>query len=292
MFDDGNITANRPKDTQRMLLPEGRSGSLLEYLHFDPPDIPAHPLVEDGAEKNAPSFSRYDVTADSAFGVRLRLDHRQKAHVLGFDLLEESVDLGGVPDIMRIHHTKDIAIDTVLLQESITTHRLLVGGLVVLGDAVAVMQFLWTVQAKPNSKALFCKKAAPFLIEEGSVGLHTVGDAPAGGLMLALKRYNLAKIVQPKDGWFTTMPGKADYRIGGSVDVLDNVLLQDVVGHAKRLAIRIKVFLLQVVTIVTVQVTDGANRFGKNLKFAGSFYHINFYLSNHLIVFILSILDI
>jgi hypothetical protein len=33
------------------------------------------------------------------------------------------------------------------------------------------------------------------------------------------------------------------------------------------------VFLLQVVTIVTVQVADGTSRFGKNLKFSGSFDH-------------------
>jgi hypothetical protein len=32
-------------------------------------------------------------------------------------------------------------------------------------------------------------------------------------------------------------------------------------------------FLLQVVTIVTVQVADGATGLGKNLKFAGSFDH-------------------
>jgi hypothetical protein len=69
------------------------------------------------------------------------------------------------------------------------------------------------------------------------------------------------------------MPGKVDYRTGGSVDVLDNVLLQDGVGHAKRLALWIEVFFLQVVTIVTVQVAGGANRFGKNLKFTGSFGH-------------------
>ena len=69
------------------------------------------------------------------------------------------------------------------------------------------------------------------------------------------------------------MPGKVDYRTGGSVDVLDNVLLQDGVGHAKRLALWIEVFFLQVVTIVTVQVADGAYRFGKNLKCTGSFGH-------------------
>jgi hypothetical protein len=55
--------------------------------------------------------------------------------------------------------------------------------------------------------------------------------------------------------------------------VLDNVLLQDIVGHAKRLALRIEVFLLQVVTIVTVQVAERATGFYKYLKFARSLDH-------------------
>ncbi len=273
MFDDGNITAGLPKDTQRMLLSEGSSGRLLEYLHFDPLDILGQPLVEDGAEKIAQSFSRHRAGANAALFVWLRLDQGQKLHVLGLDLLEEPVNLGGVLDVACMHHAQDVARDSVLPQEFIATHRLLVGGILTLGDAVQIVHFLRAVQAKPYGKALCRQKAAPVLIEEGAVGLHTVGDAPVRGLMLALQRHNLAKVVQPQDGRFPTMPGKVDHRTGGSVDVLDNVLLQDVVGHAKRLALWIEVFLLQVVTIVTVQVADGANRFGKNLKFTGSFDH-------------------
>ena len=91
--------------------------------------------------------------------------------------------------------------------------------------------------------------------------------------MLALQGHNLAKVVQPQDGRFPTMPGKVDHRPGGSIDVLNNVLLQDVVGHPKRLGLWKEVLFLQVVTIVTVQVANGANRFRKNLKFAGSSDH-------------------
>jgi len=273
VFDDGNITAGLPKDTQHMLLSEGSSGRLLEYLHFDPLDILAHPLVEDGAEKIAQSFSRHSAVANAALFVWLRLDQGEKLHVLGPDLLEEPVNLGWVLDVLCMYHAQYIARDSVLPQEFIPTHRLLVGGILALGYAVPIVHFLWTVQAKPHGKALCRQKATPILIEEGTIGLHAVGDAPVRGLMLTLQRHNLAEVVQPQDGWFPTMPGKVDHRTGGSVDVLDNVLLQDVVGHAKRLALWIEVFLLQVVTIVTVQVADGANRFGKNLKFAGSFNH-------------------
>jgi hypothetical protein len=53
VFDDGNIPAGLPKDTQCMLLPQCRSGDLFKDLHVDLFDILAHPLVEDGAEKIA-----------------------------------------------------------------------------------------------------------------------------------------------------------------------------------------------------------------------------------------------
>jgi hypothetical protein len=53
VFDHGDIPAGFLKDTQGMLLPQGCSGRLLEYLDFYLPDILAHPLIEDGAEKSA-----------------------------------------------------------------------------------------------------------------------------------------------------------------------------------------------------------------------------------------------
>ena len=273
VFDDGDITAGLPKDTQGVLLPEGSSGHLLEYLHLDSLDILAHPLIEDDAEKIAQSFSWHSTVAKATFFVWPRLDQGQKRHIFGLNLLEEPVNLDGMLGILCMHHTQYIARDSVLPQELIPTHRLLVGGVLALGDAILIVHFLGTVQAKPNNKTLGLQKVTPLFIEESTVGLHTVGDALVRGLMLALQRRNLAKVVQPQDGRFPAMPGKVDHRTGGSGNVLYNVLLQDVVGHAKRLALWIEVFLLQVVTIVTVKVTDGTTGLGKNLKFAGGFDH-------------------
>ncbi len=219
------------------------------------------------------SFSRHSAVANAALSVWLRFDQGQKANVWGVDLLEEPVDLGGMLDVLCMHHAQYVARDLVLLQEPIPTHRFLVGGVLALGDAVPIMHLLRSVEAKAYGKALCRQKTAPVLIEESTVCLDTVGDALITGLMLALQCHNLAKVVQPQDDRLSTMPGKVDHRTGGSSNVLDNVFLQDGVGHAKRLALWIEVFLLQVVTIVTVQVADGANRLGKNLKFAGSFNH-------------------
>jgi hypothetical protein len=113
-----------------------------------------------------------------------------------------------------------------------------------LGDAVGIMHLLRTVQAQAYGKTLSRQKMTPVLIEESTVGLHTVGDAFVRGLMLALQRHDLAKVVQPQDGRFPTMPGKVDHWTGGSIDVLDNVLLQDGVGHTKGFPFWIEVLLL------------------------------------------------
>jgi hypothetical protein len=83
-----------------MLLPKGCSGSLLENLHFNPPDILVYPFIKDSAEKHAPRFCRHSALAYAAVSGWLRFDQRQKGYVLGFDLLEEPVNLDGVLDII------------------------------------------------------------------------------------------------------------------------------------------------------------------------------------------------
>lgn len=74
VFDDGNVATGPPKDTQRMLLSKSRSGGLLDDLHFNAANIPARPLIEDGAEKRAKGVSRHRALADAVLGFRLQLD--------------------------------------------------------------------------------------------------------------------------------------------------------------------------------------------------------------------------
>ncbi|GAH08931.1 unnamed protein product, partial [marine sediment metagenome] len=90
MFNNRNITAGHPEETQRMLLIKGCSCGLFYYLYFELPDILISPLVEDGAKKYSPSFSRHTDVADAFFGVWLWLDQREKTYVFGIDSLEKS----------------------------------------------------------------------------------------------------------------------------------------------------------------------------------------------------------
>jgi hypothetical protein len=70
VFDHGNITAAFLKDTQGMLLPQGGCGRLLEDLDFYLPDILAHPLIEDGAEKSAKGLRGHGARAYRSINVR------------------------------------------------------------------------------------------------------------------------------------------------------------------------------------------------------------------------------
>ena len=114
VFDNGNITTGFSKDTKRMFLPESSSGCLFEYLHLDPFDILALPLVEDGTEKISQNFSRHSAVANTALFAWLRLNQGQKRHVFGLDLFEEPVNLGGMLGVLCMDHAQYIARDPVL----------------------------------------------------------------------------------------------------------------------------------------------------------------------------------
>src|SRR5262249_38532521 len=264
VLDDRDIPTGGAKDTQRMVLSVSRSRRLLEHLHDNAPDVLPHPLVKDGTQKRAKRLSRHRARAHTALHM---LNEGNEAEILGFDLLEKTVHLEGMLNILRMHHAQEVNRDFVLTQQAIALHHLLVSRLLALGHTVGVVQRLWTVEAESDGKVFRRKKAAPVVIEGHAVGLNTVGDAPVRGLVLALQRDNLAKIVQPEDSRFAAVPKEVNYRLRGDLDLLDDVLLQQVVGHAKRFGLWVEQLLLQVVTIVAVQVTDRSHWFGKDLKF-------------------------
>ena len=113
MLDDGDVAANLPKDAERMLLSEGRSEGFLEYLHIDAPDVLAQPFVKNGAKKRAESLGRHGAVADDA-PVGQMLNQGQEPDVIGSDLLEKPVDVGGAPDVPVVHDAEDIAGNSVL----------------------------------------------------------------------------------------------------------------------------------------------------------------------------------
>ena len=267
VFNDRKIPAGAPKDTQRMVLSVCRSCGLLEYLYHDPPYVLPHPLIKDGAEKDAKRISWHRSGAHAPFGGWSQLNQRNEAEVLGFDLLEKAVNLKRMLDIFRMDNAEDINRNFVLPQEAISLHHLLVSRLLALGHAITVVQGLWTVQAEADCKTFRCEEAAPFLIEDHAVRLYAVGDAPVLGAELSLQFGNLSKVIQAEKGRFPSVPEETDYWFWGNFYLLDDVLFQEVAVHMERLGLGIELFLLEVVAIVAVKVASCSCRFDKDLKF-------------------------
>jgi hypothetical protein len=235
VFDDGNIPAGLPENTQRMLLIKGSSGGLLKYLHLDQFDVFSLPFVEDGAEEIAPGFSRDGIGKDFAHFVYIRFHQGDKGHILGLDLFKKPVNRERMLYILGIDHTKQIDRDLMFPEQVVPVYDLIISGAASFKDAVLIMYFLRTVQAETDGKPFGGKKAAPLFIEEGAVGLDPIGNAPIWGLVPALKGHDFVKKIDAQKGRLTTMPGKVDCRRGRGCDVLDDVPFQDIVGHAKRL---------------------------------------------------------
>jgi hypothetical protein len=80
----------------------------------------------------------------------LRLNQRQEGEVSGADLLEEPVHLGGVLDVVLVHHAQYVAADPMPAQELIPAHRPLVGGSPVRRDSIAIVHGLRAVEAQPD----------------------------------------------------------------------------------------------------------------------------------------------
>ena len=146
-------------------------------------------------------------------------------------LLEKAVDFDGVLNVVGMYHTQYIKKDAVLLQEMVRLHDLLVGRLATFADTVPIVQLLRTIQAESHVNFLCRQKSAPIFIQKCTVGLNTVGDLPARGAMFALQGHDLAKIFQPQEGRFPAMPGKVDDGTRKSPDMLDDIFLEDILGH-------------------------------------------------------------
>jgi hypothetical protein len=154
VLDHGNVTTGFLKDAQGVFLPQSRFCSFLEDLDSYLLDVPAHPLIKDGAEKSAESLRGRGQRAYTSIDVRPGLHQGEETDVCGSDLLKEPVNLVGVVDVVAVHHAKDVTCDSVPTQKFISAHGLAMGRSSAFGKAMAVMHLLRSVQADAHAEAL------------------------------------------------------------------------------------------------------------------------------------------
>src|SRR3970040_1537480 len=90
----------------------------------------------------------------------------------------------------------------------------------------------------------------------------------SGGRGARWGRTDRAKEVEPEERGLAAMPCEENGWPGAGLDVLDDVPLQYIVGHAKRLAMRIEIARPEVVAVATGQIAQSAGRLHEDLEFA------------------------
>jgi hypothetical protein len=93
-----------------------------------------------------------------------------------------------------------------------------------------------TVEAEADAKVLSSEKTAPLACQENAIGLDVVSDVFAAGAVFTLEFHNPAKIVQPENRRLPAVPREKDLAPRDNGNLLNNVLLQQIVGHPKRTA--------------------------------------------------------
>ncbi len=96
--------------------------------------------------------------------------------------------------------------------------------------------------------------------------MDAIGDLTVWRAIFTLQRHDPAKVIDSQKRWFPAVPRKPDGGLGGRLDVLSDVRLQDVVRHTIRRTVRVEEILAQIITVITTQVADRAGWFNKYLK--------------------------
>ncbi len=150
-------------------------------------------------------------------------------------------------------------------QQAQAAHHLFMAGAALLVRPVRVVDGLRAVQRQPHREAVLRQEDAPFVVEQGAVGLQAVADGLALAVFL-LQRQRAAEEIQSQQSRFAALPGELHFRRVLRRDVALHVGPQHLVGHAEFFARRIQLLLLQVEAVVAIEVAQRPDRLGHQVQ--------------------------
>ena len=206
VLEDGYVAAGFAKYAQRMLHSQRGPSGFVESLHGYAADVASDPLVEHSAKERPVILRRWRVRGDFASRAGRALHNGQEADVSAANIPKEAVHAERGAHVKRMNHADDIGVDVVLAEQFIAAHGRGVTGPAATGDAIGVVQFRRPVEAEAHAEVLGLEETAPLVVEEHSVGLDAVADAPAGGAVPALDLEDLAKELHAEDGGLSAVP--------------------------------------------------------------------------------------
>jgi len=195
--------------------------------------------------------------------------------MLDADLFEIAINSKRVPHILIVYCAKDVARDPAAFQKFEAAQGLTMCRFVASGQTISVMKLLRAVETEADAESFRRQEFTPLLIEQDAVCLHAVEDAFAVGRMLALQCNDLFEIVQAEQRGLSAVPGECDRGSASRGDMLNDVFLQQSVGHAQRINAGVKRLFWDVIAVVARQIAERPDRFDKDLKISGSLDHFS-----------------
>ena len=115
---------------------------------------------------------------------------------------------------------------------------------------------------------MFTKEHAPGFIQESAICLKAIANRHAGPNELLLKTNDFTKKIQAQERWLTTLPHKFDF--AGiewlTFNVLTNEGFEQILRHSPFCANAVQVLGMQIVAVMTVEITNGPYWFHQNVK--------------------------
>jgi hypothetical protein len=185
----------------------------------------------------------------------------------GADLIfEEAIDVEGFAAVEAGDAGQGVEWHAEAMQEFGGVEDFLEGGMAALGDAVVIMDFARAIDAQSDQETVFFEKGAPFLVEQGAIGLEIVFDALAGAGVFLLQSEHLAEEIQAHQGGFAALPGEHHFRPGDPGDVLLDEALEDFIGHPAGAGHSGQARLAQVETITAIQIAGATAGFDHGVE--------------------------
>jgi len=129
----------------------------------------------------------------------------------------------------------------------------------------AVVEFIGAVKGKSDKEVVFFKESAPFIVEEGAVGLESVLDGFSIGVLL-LEGGNFPKKLDAEERWFAALPGEMNFRNVLGFDVLADKAFEDMVRHNRFRVVWEQFFFFEIEAVLALKVTCRTCRFHHDMK--------------------------
>src|SRR5258706_16376244 len=136
---------------------------------------------------------------------------------------------------------------------------------------------------------MLAEKAAPFVIEDRTIGLQCILNVHTRSLILLLELHRQPKEIQTHQCRFTTLPGESNFGNTLGFNILTGVVLQQVTRHAES-ASRIEQFFREIVAVRAIQIADSPTRFEHDVKCWYCSFALSYFLYHKLCEYLLGFL--